>query len=185
MTRKRKKRNTGRRKRRNDVYETVSPLQVIRDSLYYHKSLYIVLGIIITVVIAVGIAVKYIADNYTVTNIYVNGNTHYTNEEIIDMVMKGRFGNNSLYLSLKYRDKSIEDIPFVQKMDVDIISPDTIRINVYEKAIAGYISYLNRYMYFDRDGIVVESSSEPSDTVPLVLRSFLWKMKRCSRKYWI
>ena len=112
---------------------------------------------------------KYILDNYTVTNIYVNGNTHYTNEEIIDMVMDGKLDNNSLFLSLKYRDKSIENVPFVEKMDVDIISPDTIRINVYEKSIAGFISYLGHYMYFDRDGIVVESSLEPSDNFPQVL----------------
>ena len=104
-----------------------------------------------------------------VTNIYVSGNTHYTNEEIIDMVMTDGLSRNSLYLSFKYRNKSIEGVPFVEKMDVDIVSPDTIRINVYEKAVAGYIAYLGRYMYFDRDGIVVESSMEPSDVVPQVM----------------
>ena len=134
-----------------------------------HKSLYIIAIIVLGLVIAGGIALKYINDNYTVTNVYVTGNTHYTNDEIIDMVMKGRLGHNSMYLSMKYTDKSIENVPFVEKMDVDIVSPDTIRINVYEKAIAGYISYLGRYMYFDRDGIVVESSFEPSDTVPEVM----------------
>ena len=134
-----------------------------------HKSLYIIAIIVLVLVIAGGIALKYINDNYTVTNVYVTGNTHYTNDEIIDMVMKGRLGHNSMYLSMKYTDKSIENVPFVEKMDVDIVSPDTIRINVYEKAIAGYISYLGRYMYFDRDGIVVESSFEPSDTVPEVM----------------
>ena len=134
-----------------------------------HKSLYIIAIIVLVLVLAGGIALKYINDNYTVTNVYVTGNTHYTNDEIIDMVMKGRLGHNSMYLSMKYTDKSIENVPFVEKMDVDIVSPDTIRINVYEKAIAGYISYLGRYMYFDRDGIVVESSFEPSDTVPEVM----------------
>ncbi len=87
----------------------------------------------------------------------------------MDMVLQGRLSHNSLYLSYKYRDKSIEDIPFVEKIDVDIVSPDTIRINVYEKAIAGYMAYLGRYIYFDRNGIVVESSLEPSDQVPEVM----------------
>ena len=54
-------------------------------------------------------------------------------------------------------------------MSVEIVSPDTVRINVYEKAVAGYISYLGHYIYFDRDGIVVESSLEASDDVPEVL----------------
>lgn len=139
------------------------------DSIRYKKSLYVIAAIIIVVLLGVGILYKYISDKYTVTNIYVSGSTHYTNEEIIDMVMDGKLSHNSLFLSLKYRNKSIENIPFIQKMDVDIISPDTIRINVYEKAIAGYIAYLGRYMYFDRDGIIVESSFEASDNVPQVL----------------
>ena len=141
----------------------------IGRSLFLHRSLYVIAVILLFLLLAGGIAYKYVADNYTVTNIYVTGNVHYTNDEIIDMVMDGRLGHNSMYLSLKYRNKSIEMVPFIEKMDVDILSPDTIRINVYEKAIAGYIAYLGRYMYFDRDGIVVESSMTPSDDVPQVL----------------
>jgi cell division protein FtsQ len=135
----------------------------------FRKSILIIVCIVLAIVFAGVLAVKLISDKYTVTNVYVTGNTHYTNEEIMQMVMDGKLGHNSLYLSLKYRNKSIENIPFIQKMNVEILSPDTIRINVYEKAVAGYIQYLGRYMYFDRDGIVVESSLEPSDTVPLVL----------------
>lgn len=149
--------------------EDFHPLQSLAYSLKCSKSLYIVAGIVLTVAIVVLAALKYVIDTYSVTNIYVNGNTHYSNEEIIDMVMTDTLSHNSLYLSLKYRDKSIGNIPFVEKMDVDIISPDTIRINVYEKAVAGYIAYLGHYMYFDRDGIVVESSTEPSDAVPQVM----------------
>jgi cell division protein FtsQ len=69
---------------------------------------------------------------------------------------------------LKYRDKGIDDIPFIQTMDVSIESKDTIRITVYEKALAGYVSYLGRYVYFDKDGIVVETSEEKTEGVPLV-----------------
>ncbi|WP_051545065.1 cell division protein FtsQ/DivIB [Butyrivibrio sp. MC2021] len=141
----------------------------VADFFLRRKSLVIILSILVVLFLAGVIALKYISDNYTVTNVYVTGNSHYSNEEIMAMVMDGQFGHNSVYLSLKYRDKSIEDVPFIQKMSVEILSPDTIRINVYEKAIAGYIQYLGRYMYFDRDGIVVESSLESSDDVPLVL----------------
>ena len=163
---------------RPSLKERVEDFHPLRDfhpfsnfgrSLFLHKSLYIIAGILAFLLIAGGIAYKYIYDNYTVTNIYVSGNTHYTNDQIIDMVMDGKLSHNSIFLSLKYRNKSIENVPFIEKMDVDIISPDTIRINVYEKAVAGYISYLGRYMYFDRDGIVVESSLEPSNTVPEVM----------------
>lgn len=141
----------------------------IGSSFVRYRSLYIIGIILLVLLIAGGVAYKYVNDKYTVTNIYVTGNTHYSNDEIIDMVMNGRLGHNSLFLSMKYRNKSIENVPFIEKMDVDIVSPDTIRINVYEKAIAGYIAYLGRYMYFDRDGIVVESSFESSANVPEVM----------------
>lgn len=110
----------------------------------------------------------YIIQNYTVTTVYVDGNVHYTNEEIMDMVMGGRFGNNSLFLSLKYKDKGMENIPFIQAMDVTIEAKDTIRITVYEKALAGYVSYLGQYIYFDKDGIVVETSTEKTAGIPQV-----------------
>lgn len=110
----------------------------------------------------------YIIRNYKVTTVYVDGNVHYTNEEIMDMVMGGRFGDNSLFLSLKYRDKGIEGIPFIEMMDVSIEAKDTIRITVYEKALAGYVKYLGRYIYFDKDGIVVETSEEQTAGIPQV-----------------
>ncbi len=110
----------------------------------------------------------YIMTHYKVTTVYVEGNIHYTNEEIIDMVMGGKYGDNSLILSMKYRDQGIDNIPFIETMDVTVESNDTIRITVYEKALAGYVSYLGRYVYFDKDGIVVETSEEETRGIPQV-----------------
>lgn len=107
-----------------------------------------------------------ILTGYRVTNVEVVGNSHYTEQEIKDMVLKGNIFDNSLLLNIKYRNKSIEDIPFVEKMDVEVKSNDTIRIMVYEKKLAGCISYLGNYMYFDREGIVVESSPQITEGVP-------------------
>lgn len=110
----------------------------------------------------------YVLDNYTIQNVYVTGNIHYTQEEIQEIVMDGPLGNNSLYLSLKYKKKGIEDIPFVDVMDVSILAPDTIKITVYEKALAGYVEYMDSYMYFDKDGYVVESSQIKTEGVPQI-----------------
>lgn len=120
------------------------------------------------ILIALVISYVYIIENYTIKTVYVEGNIHYTNEEIIDMVMNGRYGHNSIFLSLKYRDKGIDDIPFIETMDVSIEAKDTVRIMVYEKAIAGYVTYLGRYIYFDKDGIVVETSEEETPGIPQV-----------------
>ena len=113
-------------------------------------------------------AAVYVWVRYRVTKVYVDGSTHYTNEEISDIVMTGPLGQNSLYLSFKYRHKGIEDVPFVERMDVTIVDPNTIRISVYEKALAGYVNYLGNYMYFDRNGTVVEASRERTEGIPEV-----------------
>lgn len=133
-----------------------------------HKS-QLIIGIMLSILVAGLVsAYAYVITNYTVTTVYVEGNVHYTNEEVMGMVMKGYYGNNSLLLSLKYRDRSVEGIPFVEKMDVSVLDPHTIRIEVYEKALAGYVEYLEKCMYFDKDGIVVESSDRRTPGVPMV-----------------
>lgn len=113
-------------------------------------------------------AAYYVLTTYKVENVYVEGNVHYTQEEIKNFVMSGRLGDNSLYLSVKYKNKDITDIPFVDVMNVDILSPDTIKITVYEKALAGYVSYMDSCMYFDKDGYVVESSTVKTVGVPQI-----------------
>ncbi len=110
----------------------------------------------------------YISSTYTVRTVYVEGNVHYTEEEIKQIVMEGALGNNSLYLSFKYRNKGVEGIPFVDVMDVSVLAPDTIKITVYEKVLTGYVRYLGTYMYFDKDGYVVESSGVRTAGVPQI-----------------
>lgn len=132
------------------------------------KKIAIITAVTAGVLLILGIAAAQVLRHYQVTTVYVEGNIHYTNEEIMDMVMEGRLGDNSLYLALKYKNKGVDNVPFVQTMDVEILAPDTIKIIVYEKAIAGYIEHLGRYMYFDKDGIVVESSKERTSGVPQV-----------------
>ena len=61
----------------------------------------IILSAILLVCLTVLLAgYSYVITNYTVTTVYVEGNVHYTNEEIMEMVMGGRYGSNSLLLSL-------------------------------------------------------------------------------------
>ena len=117
----------------------------------------LILGILLFLMLMTG-AVYYLLSHYEVKNVYVDGNVHYSSEEIRELVMGGPLGGNSLYLSFKYKNKDLKGIPFIDTIRVSILSPDTIRISVYEKALAGFVEYLGKYMYFDKDGTVVESS---------------------------
>jgi len=126
---------------------------------------YLLTTMIVGVII---LALILVAQKCKVTTIFVDGNVHYTDDEIAEMVMDGHLGDNSIYLFLKYRNREIKDVPFVETMSVSIESADTIRITVYEKTLAGYVNYLDRYLYFDREGTVVESSQSITHGIPLV-----------------
>ncbi len=104
------------------------------EKVRFGKSRRILISLLALILLltVLGCGYAYIITNYAVTTVHVEGNVHYTDEEIVEMVMGGRYGNNSLFLSLKYRDKGIDDIPFIQTMDVTIEARDTIRITVYE-----------------------------------------------------
>ncbi len=43
-----------------------------------------------------------------------------------------------------------------------------VEVIVYDKSIVGYVSYMSSYMYFDRDGIIVESSPDCLPGVPWI-----------------
>lgn len=128
------------------------------------------IGIIVVLgAITIMLSVMYfILIHYEVKNVIVEGNKHYSSKEIQDMIMTGYFGDNSLFLSMKYKNKEITDIPFVETMDVIVTANDTIKIMVYEKSLAGYVEYLGRYMYFDNDGVVIEAAKVPTRGIPQV-----------------
>ncbi len=127
-----------------------------------------ILGAVVTGLILLAVLFAVLVTQFSVTQVSVEGNIHYSEEQIKDMVLPEGILNNSLYLSVVYRNKEIKDIPFVEMMDVEIVSNHVIRINVYEKALAGCVSYLGNYMYFDREGIVVETSDRLTDGVPQI-----------------
>ena len=127
----------------------------------------IALAIVVSGAVILG-AGWYFKSKYTVSNVYVEDNVHYADEEIKAIVMQGRWGNNSKYLAFKYKNREIDNIPFVDAIDVDVLSDDTIRIRVFEKPVIGYVRYLGSNMYFDKDGYVVESNDTITVGVPLV-----------------
>lgn len=129
-------------------------------------------GFAITLVIALVLvcAALFIKEKYTVKNVIVEGASHYSNKEIEKMILgDGVFSHNSIFLSMKYHDKEIKNIPFVETLNVRIMSQDTIKITVYEKAIAGFVEQMGRYIYFDKDGTVIESSDIKTAGIPQII----------------
>lgn len=103
-----------------------------------------------------------------IQEVTVTGNDYYTKEEIADLIIQGEHQRNTIYLYLRYKYGKHQTIPFIDDFEVSIQSHDSITIRVYEKNIVGYVRYLGKNVYFDKDGIVVESSTEEMEDIPLI-----------------
>lgn len=128
-------------------------------------------GVILTLAVLAAAAVLLLsaAGVLRLREITVIGNSYYTEEEIVDMVMGDNpYLRNTLYLYLRYKYADHPQIPFVDDFEVTIDSPSSASIRVYEKGIVGYVRYLGRNVYFDKDGVVVESSDELMEGVPMI-----------------
>ncbi len=105
---------------------------------------------------------------FRITEVTVTGNAFYTNEEIADLIVGEGYQRNTLYLYLRYQYQKHPEIPFVDDFEVSLDSFHSITIRVYEKNMVGYVRYLGKNVYFDKDGIVVESSEEEIEGVPRI-----------------
>ena len=119
-------------------------------------------------VMAIGILVFAFVEGFKVKKVTVEGSMHYTTDEITNYVLDSKFCRNTIFLNLKYKNKSIEDIPFVEQIDVKIVDRNTVKITVYEKYVAGCVSNLGNYMYFDNEGNIVEVSKLKTENIPVV-----------------
>ena len=54
------------------------------------------------------------------------------------------------------------------QIGIDYEGPHQITVTVYEKAMAGCIEYMDRYVYFDQDGYVLEISLQKLSDAPCV-----------------
>lgn len=103
-----------------------------------------------------------------IQNITVTGSGRYSSGQIEELLFSGRWGRNSAYAYATARFRPHRQIPFVEDYKVVFHSPFDVEVIIYEKSIVGYVSYMSSYMYFDKDGIVVESSGSRLEGVPWI-----------------
>lgn len=105
---------------------------------------------------------------FHIQKVEVKGNTYCTDTEIVELVKNDKFSNNSLYVLGKYRLGKGKTLPCFENIKVSLKAPWSIRITVKEKQPVGYLVDGKDYVYFDKEGFVVEKGKIPIDGVPLV-----------------
>lgn len=129
----------------------------------------VLIGILVFMILSV-IAVFVVVNVFVVKNVRVEGNELYDEQLITDTVLNDEYSWNSLYVLLKYTFIDIENVPFIDTMEVSLADPQTLRIKVYEKGMLGYlyIAAIGENAYFDKDGFVVETSTRIIEGVPKI-----------------
>ena len=70
---------------------------------------------------------------YKVDTVEVRGTSHYTDEEVKNMVLRGPMASNSVLAPLLYSTTNTEDIAYVDAFKVTQLNRNTICISVKEK----------------------------------------------------
>lgn len=123
-----------------------------------------IIRIIIIVLLAGLLVAAWFIEIETVS---VTGNSAVSSEDIEkDIFDCNTFSRKTVYQFLMRLLNRKVEIPFVEDYDISFNGLKEADVIVYEKSIVGYVTYMNNYMYFDKDGIIVDSSTEKIPGIP-------------------
>lgn len=123
----------------------------------------IIIVIIMAVILSLAVILLFKADN-----IEVSGNEICDENMIKEFYTDGPLGDNTLVIWLKNRLGIYGDMPFIREHDIDIIDRSTVKIQVYEKSLIACFYYMGQYIYFDKDGMILETSDRQSENIPCI-----------------
>ena len=109
-----------------------------------------------------------VAFSLRIDTIHYSGNTHYTDEQMTQLLYPGSFDRLYLYDRFKDRWGKEQEIPYIERIEKTYPNYHSVDIVVYEKSLTGCIHYMDSYMYFDKDGMIVESDTEKMPEIPVI-----------------
>lgn len=103
-----------------------------------------------------------------IRTVKVEGSRIYSDQQIIQSAMADKYAYHSLYFLIESRIRGVKCLPFTQEIEVEWHGISSITLHVYDKTISGCVKYMGQYIYFDKDGIVLQSLNKTMDGVPVV-----------------
>lgn len=102
---------------------------------------------------------------FKIQEVEVTGSTHYSEEQIEKIALRGPLAENSVLAPLLCSREHTEEISFIDAMEVSYVKPGSVLISVKEKQAIGCVRYLDCFVYFDREGTAIESSVDQDKKV--------------------
>lgn len=108
-----------------------------------------------------------ISDDYRFS-LSFKGSERHTDEELEKFFFEDNTSKNAFVFVFNHFFKEKKQIPFVETYDLEMKSFGKFEITLYDKSVVGYVKYMSNNLYFDKDGIVVESSVTELENVPQI-----------------
>lgn len=129
------------------------------------KIKFLILGFFLLFLAVAGMA---IAKSCKLENIEIYGNSRYTAAEMEQLLVTEPTDSITFLFWLRGRLEGFQSIPFIEKVEVDMAGRNSVLVTVHEKRVTGCVEQMGSYLYFDREGIIVESTKEHFKDIPLV-----------------
>jgi len=139
----------------------------------------VILAAILTgLIIAIILCVAFLPA-FRVKYMKIDGNVVVSKQEILEAtklkynahLLAGISGNILDVLKLNYgktEERIKKENPYIRDIDISISLPSTVSIRVEERAKISYVKTVDGYAALDREGTVLELSSDPGDVRPVI-----------------
>ncbi len=96
------------------------------------------------------------------------GNNTYTNAEIIEAMKEDGYIDNTLLMIAQNQIFDQTYLPFIERVSMSYDDSHILKVKVKEKLRTGVFKYMNEYVYFNENGIAMESRNTLFEGVPVV-----------------
>lgn len=131
------------------------------------KGFFTVKGILFLLVIVMGSAAILFSPVFSATNIVITKMDKYTDSEICEKI--GLTTSSNIFLFGKRKAaKILEEDNYIESARLSIQLPNTIKVEIEERKVRGYVPYANSYLYIDEYGRVLDVQTSFVKKLPIV-----------------
>lgn len=120
----------------------------------------------IIILIAIIVVLALTAPIFNITDITVNGNNQVSTNMIINL--SGLRKGENIFKFNSTVEQKIKENTYIESVNTKRKLPGTVIISVKERTVKYQINLINSYVYIDKNGYILENSSEKKD-VPVIV----------------
>ena len=138
-------------------------------------------------VLGIAIIVMSIIVFFYIQKIEITGNEYTKSADIIEVLQEEPASINSLYVLAKHKLNKYHMPGSLESVNISLTAPWALKVTVEEKPIVGFTYDDDGYVYFDKEGLVVQKGREIIQGVPQlegieVKKADLYETMECTQK---